>query len=266
MEDGVFSRLPFSSRNFFKYSLNLSALATYLFLYAPIMVVVYLSFDARTGNLSVTLEWYQNLLSAGDLISSLIFSLQIAIGTMTISTALGTILAFGLLRSDWLPGKDLLTGYLTMPMMLPVVSYAVALFVFVSTFGLGTGALAILVGHVVYTLPFAMLVMLSGVREVDKELEEAAADLGADNVQITRHVTLPLLKPSLISASLFTFTLSFDEFLIAFFLSSGSGKATLPVEIWTMVREAIAPEVYAISVIVLVGSFIIASLAVKFEL
>ncbi|ADD07395.1 ABC-type transport system permease protein (plasmid) [Natrialba magadii ATCC 43099] len=245
--------------------LKLVTLLTYLFLYGPILVVVLMSFDAGRYGLrwDFTTEWYASLATRSDLIDSLWLSIQIGIVVMIISTVLAVVAAFGLSRFDWPKRKGPIATYLIfVPLTLPIIIYGIGLYVFFTQLGIGRGFFPIVVGHVLYTLPFATLVVGAGVIGLDRTLEEAAMDLGADPLTTFREVTLPALMPNIVAAALFSFTLSFDEFLISFFVSGG-GAVPLPVRIWGMVRADIEPEVYAISVVVLLISIAIAGMATR---
>ncbi len=238
---------------------------TYLFLYGPILVVVLMSVDAGRYGLrgELTFEWYANMAGRSDLIDALLLSVQIGLVVMVVSTVLAVVAAFGLARFEWPRRKGPIATYLVfVPLTLPIIIYGIGLFVFFTELGVGRGFVPIVVGHVMYTFPFATLVVAAGVIDLDRTLEEAAMDLGADPVTTFREVTLPALAPNVLAAALFSFTLSFDEFLISFFVS-GAGAIPLPVRIWGMVRADIEPEVYAISVVVLIISITIAGLATR---
>ena len=261
--DGLRDRL--GSKNRSSFALNAATVVTYLFLYGPIFVIVLMSFDAGRYGLrwEFTTEWYTSLAARGDLLGSLWLSIQIGLVVMIISTVLAVVAAFGLARFEWPRRKGPIATYLVfVPLTLPIIIYAIGLFVFFTEMGVGRGFLPIVVGHVMYTFPFAALVVAAGVLGLDRSVEEAAMDLGADPVTTFREVTLPALMPNVLAAALFSFTLSFDEFLISFFVSGG-GSIPLPVRIWGMVRADIEPEVYAISVVVLLISITIATLATR---
>ncbi|MFC4245967.1 ABC transporter permease [Natribaculum luteum] len=251
-------------KELYRYGLNAATAGTYLYLYAPILVVVALSFKKGGEGFGFTLEYYKALLSAQALTSALLLSVKIALVVMVITTILSIMASFGIVRYTWPKRKSFAMAYLSLPLMLPVIVYAIGLFAVLSNLGLQRGEGAIIIGHIVYALPFATLVMVSGLQDFDTSLEEAAMDLGGDELTIMREVTLPLLAPSIIAAALFSFTLSFDEFLIAFFVG-GLGDTTLPMEIWSRVRRGITPEIYSISVVVLVISISIAALATRLE-
>ncbi len=245
--------------------LKTAAVLTYAFLYGPIFVILLMSFDAGRYGLrwEFTPEWYLNLAGRGDLIGSLWLSLQIGVVVMIVSTLLAIVAAFGLARFEWPRRKGPLSTYLIfVPLTLPIIIYGIGLFVFFSQLGLGRGFVPIVIGHVMYTFPFATLVVAAGVIDLDRSLEEAAMDLGADPLTTFREVTVPALMPNIVAAALFSFTLSFDEFLISFFVS-GAGSIPLPVRIWGMVRADIEPEVYAISVVVLMISITSALIATR---
>lgn len=251
-------------QDLYRYGLNAATAGTYLFLYGPILVVVALSFKTGGRGFGFTLEYYGALLNAQELTSALFLSLKIALIVMVITTILSIMASFGIVRYAWPKRTGLATAYISLPLILPVIVYAIGLFAVLSNFGIQRGQNVIILGHVIYALPFATLVMTSGLQDFDKSMEEAAMDLGGDELTIMREVTLPLLAPSIIAAALFSFTLSFDEFLIAFFVG-GFGDTTLPVAIWSQVRQGISPVIYSISVVVLVISISLAGLATRLE-
>ncbi|WP_290810702.1 ABC transporter permease [Halovivax sp.] len=266
VSDGLRDRLP-SSEDRSGVGLRAATALTYLFLYGPIIVIVLVSLDAGRYGLryEFTTEWYRNMAGRSDLIGSLLLSVQIGIIVMIVSTVLAVVAAFGLTRFEWPRRKGPIATYLIfVPLTLPIIIYGIGLFVFFTEIGVGRGFLPIVVGHVMYTFPFATLVVAAGVLGLDRSLEEAAMDLGADPITTFREVTLPALMPNVLAAALFSFTLSFDEFLISFFVSGG-GDIPLPVRIWGMVRADIEPEVYAISVVVLAISIAIAALATRLQ-
>jgi len=244
--------------------LDTATLLTYVYLYAPILVVVAYSFRTGGGGFGFSLDYYYALLEADALLEALTLSVKIALIVTVIATVLGTMAGFGIVRHGWPKHKGTVTAYVSLPLMLPVIVYAIGLFVVLSNLGLQRGQNAIILGHIIYVLPFATLVIVSGLQNFDETLEEAAQDLGGDQLAILREVTLPLLKPSIIAAALFSFTLSFDEFLIAFFVG-GRGDVTLPMQIWSMVRRGLSPEIYSISVVILAISMTIAALATRLE-
>lgn len=251
-------------KQLYRYGLNTATAATYLYLYAPIFVVIALSFKAGGGGFGFTLQYYEDLLTATALIDSLLLSVKIALIVMVVATVLGLMAGFGIVRYGWPKNKGVVTAYVSLPLMLPVIVYAIGLFVVLANLGMQRGQNAIILGHVVYALPFATLVIVSGLQDFDSTLEEAAMDLGGDELATMKEVTLPLLGPSIVAAALFSFTLSFDEFLIAFFVG-GLGDTTLPMTIWAMVRRGLSPLIYSISVVILIISMTIATLATRLE-
>lgn len=248
-------------------ALTLVAALTYLFLYGPIIIIVLMSFDqGRYGmQFEYTLQWYRDLPEATNLVDGLVLSIQVGIIVMIISTVLAVIAAYALVRFEWPRRKSPLFVYVVLiPLTLPIIIYGIGLFVFFTHVGLGRGLIPIIIGHVIYTLPFAILVVAAGVVGLEKSIEEAAMDLGADELTTFREVTIPMLMPNIIAAALFSFTLSFDEFLIALFVA-GDGYFTLPVRIWGMVRADLDPEVWSISVVILIISIGLAAVATRLE-
>lgn len=255
--------LGLESRKRSKFALVGTVGLTYLFLYGPIIVILLMSFDAGRYGIrwDFTLEWYENLPARSDLVGSLFLSIQIGIVVMIVSTILAIVAAYALVRFGWPKRKGPIATYLIfVPLTLPIIIYGIGLFVFFTQIGIGRGFIPIVIGHIMYSFPFATLVVAAGVINLDRSVEEAAMDLGADRITTFREVTLPALMPNIIAAALFSFTLSFDEFLISFFVS-GAGAIPLPVRIWGMVRADIEPEVYAISVVVLLISITLAGIA-----
>lgn len=251
-------------KQLYRYGLDTATVGMYVFLWAPIFVVIALSFITGGRGLGFTFDHYEALLQEEALLDALFLSVRIGLIVTVISTILSIMAAFGIVRYAWPKRKGLATAYISLPLLLPVIVYAIGLFAVLSNLGLDRGEGAIILGHIVYVLPFATLVMVSGLQDFDKSLEEAAMDLGGDELTIMREVTLPMLAPSIIAAALFSFTLSFDEFLIAFFVG-GLGDVTLPMEIWARVRHGITPVIYSISVVVLLISISIAALATRLE-
>jgi len=253
-----------TNNNYVDWGLRAATAMTFVFLYAPLFIIVLLSFQTGDTSLGLSLDYYYQLLDATSLLEALYLSIRIAIVVMVISTTLGILAGLGIVRYAWPDNTKAVLALFSIPLTLPIIVYAFGLFVVTTYFAIPRGATAIVLGHIVYVLPFAALVMVSGLQDFDSELEEAAMDLGANELTTAREVTLPLLKPSILAAALFSFTLSFDEFLIAYFVG-GKGDITLPMQIFTMVRRGISPTVYSISTLILVLSGGLAWVALQLE-
>jgi ABC-type spermidine/putrescine transport system permease subunit II len=162
---------------------------------------------------------------------------------MVISVTIGTLAAFGLVRSRF-KGRNVVFTLILLPMLMPALILAVALLLFFNFAGVELGVMPVIIGHVVVTLPFVVLIVSLRLFGFDRRLEEAARDLGAHPVKVLRHVTLPLMAPGLMAAALFSFLISWDEVLIAFY--NIDNRSTLPIYIWTQLRHRITMDLVAL--------------------
>ena len=225
------------------------------FLYAPILVMAVMSFNASqfyAFPLDFTLDWYRKLAANHDIISSAWRSVAIAIATTIIATALGTAAALALFRYDC-PGKRLMQALLFPPIAIPWLIIGTAMLIFFFWVGIGRGTPAVILGHVALALPYVVVVVLARLQTFDLQLEEAARSLGASSWEVTRHVTLPWIASGVVAGALFAFAVSFDQFVVSYFLAQ-PGDATLPVVIYTAIRKGFTPEINAISTIIIVIS------------
>ncbi|MDE0304903.1 MAG: ABC transporter permease [Albidovulum sp.] len=232
--------------------------AMLVFLYAPIAIMAAMSLNSSpfyTLPIDWSLKWYGKLASNSALIDSGINSFVVAAATTLISTTLGTAAAITLFRHDFL-GKRTLQILLLPPIAIPWLIIGTSMLIFFFWIGLGRGLHAMILGHVALALPYVIIVVSARLRAFDPQLEEAARSLGANYFQVIFRVTLPFLGPGIIAASLFAFAVSFDQFVISYFLSV-PGVSTLPVEIYTAIRKGFTPEINAISTIVIVFSMIV---------
>lgn len=229
--------------------------AVLLFLYVPIVVMAVMSFNAsKLYRLPVqwSTTWYEALAHNDKLIDAGLNSLWIAVATTVIATLLGTAASLAFFRYEF-PAKRLLQLLLFPPIAIPWLIIGTAMLVFFFWIGVGRGLHAMVLGHVALALPYVIVVVSARLRSFDPQLEEAARSLGASSWQATRRVTLPWIAPGMVAASLFAFAVSFDQFVISYFLSQ-PGVSTLPVEIYTAIRKGFTPEINAISTIVILVS------------
>jgi spermidine/putrescine transport system permease protein len=230
----------------------------FAFLYLPIAFLVLFSFnDYIIPSLpfrGFTLKWYRELGYDFVLHDALYNSLFIAACTTVVSTVLGTLAAFPLVRCTF---RFKQTGQLLviLPMIIPHFLMGVALLLFFAFVKMPLSRLTIILGHVVFTLPFAVLIVSTRLYGFDRTLERAAGDLGANAARTFWHVTLPLILPGVVGAALLVFTLSMDEFLITYFVSGQKG--TLTMYIWSLLKDGIAPRVNALASVLLGGSFVL---------
>lgn len=244
----------------------------YLFLYAPIAIVILLSFTERripsfpmTG---FTLKWYAQLLPPGydsQIVSALIQSLQIGVLAAIGAGIFGTLTALGMVRSNfesrWLSSQLLNTLFLA-PIVVPWVVTGIAMLTLYSLVGIQGSFISVVIGHIVVTMPFVIMVVSSRLYGFDRELEEAAKNLGASEIRTFYEVTLPLIAPGIIAGMLFAFTISFDNFTQTFFWV-GTDTETLPIVIYSKIKTGLDPTINAIGTIVVLFSLSIAIMAEK---
>ncbi len=225
------------------------------FLYVPIVVMAVLSFNASplyALPFHFDLVWYRALAGNAKLIDAGIHSVGIAIVNTIIATALGTMAALAFARYQF-RGKTVLQLLLFPPVAVPWLVIGTAMLVFFYWIDIKRGLFAILLGHVALSLPYVIVVVGARLATFPRAVEEAAATLGATPLQTFRRVTAPLLAPGVIGGALFAFAVSFDQFVISYFLAP-PGVTTLPVEIYGAIRKGFTPEINAISTIIIVVS------------
>lgn len=240
--------------------LSLAAAALYLFLYAPIAVVMIFSFNATrhgVGWHGFTTEWYRVLFQNRAALEATENTLLLAFTSAAVSTVLGTMLGYALHRYA-VPGRVLISRLLHVPVFIPDVVMAASLLLFFSLvrqwlgiFELGLRAMFL--AHVTFQIPFVTLVVRSRMAGLDTTLEEAAHDLGANAWQTFRHVTLPLMRPGVLAGAMLAFTLSLDDFVVSFF-TSGPGSTTLPILIYSSVKRGVTPDIHALSTLLVLAS------------
>jgi ABC-type spermidine/putrescine transport system permease subunit II len=230
--------------------------AIYVFLFAPIVLLVLFSFNAnRYGTFPITgwtLTWYRQAFSDYQVHDAVSTTIRVALQVTLISTIVGTAAAFPLVRSR-LPFREGIRIILILPIMIPGLLIGVSLLVlFTSTFHWTLSPETAVIGQSVYTTPFVILLVAARLQGFDSALERAASDLGANTFQRLSRVVLPLIFPAILAGALFAFTLSLDEFIITYFLIGGHN--TLPIFIYTQVKFGITPEVNAVATLLLAGS------------
>jgi spermidine/putrescine transport system permease protein len=228
----------------------------FVFLYAPILMLMILSFNSAglpTVWTGVSLEWYARLLHSPDILRAARNSLVVAIASTAIATLLGTLLALGVERRRASAATDAL---LFAPMIIPDVVLAIALLSFFTMLKFTLGLHSIILAHVVFNIAFVCAVVRARLKNFDWSLLEVSADLGATALTTFVRVTLPLIAPAVLAGALLAFTLSVDEFIIAYF-TAGAGQAstTLPMKIYAMIRFGVTPEINAMATIVMLLSF-----------
>ncbi|WP_171131150.1 MULTISPECIES: ABC transporter permease [unclassified Ruegeria] len=237
-----------------------------VFLYAPILIMAMMSFNESQFYqlpFKFSLDWYEALASNDAIKTAAIRSVLIAIATTVIATTLGTAASIALFRYSF-PGKRVLQVLLFPPIAIPWLITGTAMLIFFFGIGLGRGTPSVLIGHVALALPYVIVVVSARLATFDPTLEEAARSLGASSWTVTMRVTVPWILPGIIAGGLFAFAVSFDQFVVSYFLSE-PGDATLPVLIYTSIRKGFTPEINAVSTIIIVISMAIMLLAARFS-
>lgn len=241
------------------------ALLVFLFLYAPIIVLIVFSFEKGTFSTvpwdGFTLQWYEELSTDSRLISAAMNSLYVGAIVTTLATVLGTLGAVTLVRHDF-RFKSAYRLLVIAPMTVPGLILGVALLNWFQYLGFTTSLRTVMIGQLVFVTPFVLITVTSRLRGFDPAMEEAARDLGASKWQTYRRITLPILMPGIVSGALFAFTLSFDDFLIAFFTSGVEN--TLPIYIWSRIQHGTSPAINAISTVVLLFSMLLVLVSYRF--
>ncbi|MCA1298732.1 ABC transporter permease [Stappia indica] len=226
----------------------------YLFMFLPIAVVVLLSFNAsQFGSFPMTglsLRWFAELAGNEAILRAFRTSIVLGLLTAVISTTIGVLASLALVRYR-VPGRNLISTLLIAPILVPEVVLAVALLLFLNALAVNKSFALLLAGHVIFTLPFVILVVQARLVGIRRDVEEAAMSLGASPVQTFFQITLPLLSPAVLAGMLFAFTISFDDITGTLFWKPG-GVETVPTQIFAMLRNSISPEINALGTVMIV--------------
>ncbi len=233
----------------------------FVFLIAPVLVIVPLSFNAEPyltfteGMLRLdpeawSLRWYRELVTGGRWSAALVNSVVIGVAASVIATVLGTLAALGL-SSPAMPARRFVTGLLISPMVIPVILAAAGMFFFYSSLGLTQTHLGIILAHAALGTPFVVVTVTATLSGFDRNLVRAAQSLGAGPLRTFRRVQLPLIAPGVLSGALFAFAASFDEVVVVLFLG-GLEQRTIPRQMWSGIREEINPTILAAATILIV--------------
>jgi spermidine/putrescine transport system permease protein len=259
-------------------SLWTNAILGFFFLYIPIFILIIYSFNSSRFNAvwrGFTLNWYRSLLTGvtdgrAQITDLMIWdavnnSLIVAAISTIIATILGTMLALALERFSF-RGRTLVEGLLFLPIIIPDIAMGISLLVFFSLLfqlietltgvRLVLGLFTVIIGHVAFNISFVAVTVRGRIAELERSIEEAAWDLGANEWKTMWRVILPLIFPGILSAALLAFTLSLDDFVIAFF-TTGVGATTLPLFVYGMIKFAVTPAINAVSTLILLASLLL---------
>lgn len=237
------------------------AIAAYAFLYLPLVIVVVYSFNDSRLNaewVGFTLEWYRTLAGDEAMLTAAGNSLLIAVSASAVSTLLGTMAGLAMHRYR----TRLLPVLVLAPIAIPEILMGVSLLIFFVLLNVTLGLVSVALAHIAFCIGFVALVVRARLAGMDESLEEAARDCGATPWQAFRRVTLPLIMPGVIAGALMAFTLSIDDFVITFF-TAGAGTVTLPLQIYSMIKIAVTPEVNAVSTLLMLLTLLLIVVATK---
>jgi len=240
--------------------LRLPLYGVLVFLYLPISVLIFMSFNKSDAPFTWTgfsTKWYSVLINSPSIIEGFKNTLIVAIITTIISLVLGTLLAIGLARYQ---KSSALEAVALTPAIFPDLALAIGLLALFTSLHLTLGLHSVIISHALFCMAFVTAIVRGRLAQIDSSLEEAAQDLGDTPVGTFFRVTLPSIKPALIAGGLLAFTLSLDEFVIAFF-TNGPNSPTLPMVIYSMVRFGVSPEINALATVVLLISALIVTIA-----
>ena len=242
-----------------------ATLATYAFLYVPLAVVVLFSFNDSELNASwigFTTRWYAKLLGDETMLHAAANSLFIAVVSSLIATLLGTMAGIAMHR--WRP--PFLPFLVLTPVAMPDILLGVSLLLFFrQVLDLTLGFFSILIAHITFSIGFVAIIVRARLAGMDESIFEAARDLGATPWKTFVRVTLPLILPGVVAGYLMAFTLSIDDFVITFFVA-GVGMSTLPLQIYSMIKVAVTPEVNAVSTLLMALTLTVIAVASRFAM
>jgi spermidine/putrescine transport system permease protein len=246
--------------------LALHTALVYLFLYAPIAILILFSFNSARQTAvweGLTLDWYRSLLTNDVLLGAVRNSLVVAVATTVIASVLGTLAALALARHTF-AGAGFTRYLLYLPVIIPEIVVGAALVTFFGVAGMHLSLVTVVIAHVTFSVSYVAIVVRARLQGLDPSLEEAARDLGAPPLAAFFRVTLPLILPGVVAGALLVFTVSIDDYVITSFVA-GVGATTLPLQIYSMLKVGVTPEVNAVSTLLLVGTGVLVAVAQRLE-
>jgi spermidine/putrescine transport system permease protein len=239
----------------------LASVGVYFFLYVPLLVVVVYSFNDSRLNaewVGFTWHWYGLLFEDADMLKAAANSMIIGLATAFFSTILGTLAGLALHRTP----RKLLLFLILAPVAIPEILMGVGLLLFFVLLDFTLGMTSIILAHIAFCISFVAIVVRARLSQMDDNLVEAARDLGASPWQALGLIILPLAMPGIVAGALMAFTLSIDDFVITFF-TAGAGTSTLPLEIYSMIKVSVTPEINAVSTLLMLFTLMLMALAAK---
>ena len=241
-----------------KWHKNLVIALTLIFLYFPIFVLVWFSFNKSSLNIrweGFTLSWYKELFSNTELLEAFFNTMLVGITSTVEAVVVGTISAVALYKYTF-KGKTLINSLLYIPIVIPEVVLGISLLSIYTLFKMELGMGSLILSHIAFSIPFVVINVRSALAQTNPHLEEAAHDLGAGRLTTFFQVLLPTIMPGVKSGALLAFTLSLDDVIISYF-TAGPGSNTLPLKIFSMIKTGITPDVNALSTLMLLATLVL---------
>ena len=235
----------------------------FVFLYAPILSLIVYSFNESklvTVWSGFSLKWYGELFQDDGIMKAAWTSIRIAFATACASVVLATVAALVMTRLRPFRGKTAFGALITAPLVMPEVITGLSILLLFVSFGIARGMITIWIAHVTFCVSFVAVVVNSRLGELDKSIEEAAMDLGANRVKVFFLITLPIITPALVSGWLLAFTLSIDDLVVASFVS-GPSSTTLPMKVFSSVRLGLSPKINALATLMILTVSLAAGVA-----
>lgn len=233
-----------------------------VFLYLPIVILVLYSFNASTLVMvwsGFSLEWYAKVFANADIRHAAVNSLIVAAIATAVASMIATLAALVLVRGGKFKGRGASIALISLPLMVPEVVTAVAVLIVFAGVGFSLGLGNVIIAHITFCIPFAFMPIRARLEGMDTTLEQASADLYGSDWDTFRHVTLPILMPGILAGAMLAFVISLDDFIITMMVA-GAGATTLPVYIYSMIRQGVTPEVNAVSSLLLAASLLLVTL------
>ncbi|WP_259396651.1 ABC transporter permease [Psychromonas sp. SR45-3] len=241
--------------------LGFITLLFFIFLYLPIIIIVLFSFNANKiasiwGGFST--KWYVSAINNSALLDSLQVSLTVAFLATLFATSIAVAAALALTRSDEIRFKNVSNTVVNLPLMLPEIVFAVAILILFSQLGIKNGMFKLILAHTCFCIPFAFLPIRARLQGMNTYLEQAAQDLYASPWVTFKRITLPIIMPGVFAGGMLSFVISMDDFITSNILSGG-GATTLPVYIFSLVKQGVSPELNAISTLIMLVPIVFAT-------
>lgn len=237
---------------------NLYLVLIFVFLFLPILVLILFSFNTSSLNIifeGFTLHWYYDLFQNSTLLESLFNTLIVAGVSTVVSTVIGTISAYGLYKYSF-KGKNIVNELLYIPVVIPEIVLGISLLSVYTLLQFELGLFTLILAHICFCIPFVIISVRSVLEGIDSHISEAASDLGASRFQIFTKIIIPMLMPGILSGAQLALTLSLDDVVISYF-TAGPGANTLPLQVYSMIKTGITPDVNALITIMLCFVFVL---------